>query len=413
MKYLKKFEDNVNKDLILRTEYLDNLEDCLQEIFDKYEIVKYTPNSSNYKFYYIDIDDISITIKYMGQLEFYRIKSDINKLKQTIENRIGVKIGIEHDQYDDYLIIKPDVYKTLNEDTKGRMPEKCSEEEAIKKMNTFKLSPWNDNEKERLIDTLKNKNYKNYKIYESGIIIYSNISGITGHGKIFINKLEDNWFVIIINKIDNNFRKQQENYIADEFVEIQNFLNVKYIKENMEYEDDYIKFDADIYMDYIMSEVEESNIIYYDKLDYMIFLKYDIKIGEANKLRRYLNENLRFKDVIVLSEYLYEDFCILIIDRMFYSRNQKYLLNNLKWEEHHLSKYIKGSKYIQQFGVSVSNLIGSAKQVNNLPNGFSLIKNIRPGQIEFWPQKTESEPIIIYDDERIYLQYLLFKYLGN
>ena len=51
----------------------------------------------------------------MGQLEFYRIKSDINKLKQTIENRIGVKIGIEHDQYDDYLIIKPDVYKTLNE----------------------------------------------------------------------------------------------------------------------------------------------------------------------------------------------------------------------------------------------------------------------------------------------------------
>ena len=54
MKYLKKFEDNVNKDLILRTEYLDNLEDCLQEIFDKYEIVKYTPNSSNYKFYYID-----------------------------------------------------------------------------------------------------------------------------------------------------------------------------------------------------------------------------------------------------------------------------------------------------------------------------------------------------------------------
>ena len=198
---------------------------------------------------------------------------------------------------------------------------------------------------------------------------------------------------------------------------------MRYLKkfENRE-EEGVVSFDADDYVDYLLSEVPESKISFIDKSKNLLYIIYEgyhnnkdgYSISNYDKLKKYLNSNLRFKDVIVLADWIDMYFQILIIDRFFYSQNQKYLIKNLRWEEHDLTKRFKSI----DFGNIDPNAFKSisfpdGKRLQGTPPGISVIKNMsmsHSDQIELM-LKNDEDPTYLNEDNDIGLQYFIFKAL--
>ena len=166
-------------------------------------------------------------------------------------------------------------------------------------------------------------------------------------------------------------------------------------------------FNGETYLDYLLSEIDESKISFKDIGDNFLFIEYDISSQFLPNLN---SNNIRFNDVIILSKYDYDlnFFRVLIVDRLFYYKNNNCVYRNILWEKHPI---------LNGLGNSVGILFDrykNAQKAVGLPDGFSMIKNFdRQGQIEFFQSAIMDDPIRIWEDDIIYLQYILFKYLGE
>jgi hypothetical protein len=177
-------------------------------------------------------------------------------------------------------------------------------------------------------------------------------------------------------------------------------------------------FNSDDYLDYLLSEVDESKIQLKYEADDFLYLSYRIKTSDSKKVISYLEKSIRFKDVIVITQdgqdYPgYSTLDILIIDKTYYENNKKWVYKNIKWDKHPTLIELEG---IGIGGGLIDDLVKSYSKAQiavGLPEGFSIIRNLnRIGDVEFWPHE-ESEPIYLLESEEVYLQYILFKYLGN
>ena len=170
-------------------------------------------------------------------------------------------------------------------------------------------------------------------------------------------------------------------------------------------------FNPDDYKDYLMSNISEDKIISEDITDNFIYITYDLSEQDLKSLKRYLDTNSRFKDVVILSNNM-NLFKLLILDKDFYERNKKWLYENIEWEEHILLKQMKkAAKKNPEFNFFVNDY-KNARSAINLPKGYSMVKNLNPKIVEIWPQEVDS-PIMMLEDDIIQIQYLLFKYLGH
>jgi hypothetical protein len=96
----------------------------------------------------------------------------------------------------------------------NRMPKRCSQEEATDKLNSFKREKLSENE----IKWICSK-FSDIKLAKSSIYIKDErtLGKLIVTINILINKLCDSWFIIFT-------EHDAEYYIADEFIEVQNFL---------------------------------------------------------------------------------------------------------------------------------------------------------------------------------------------
>ncbi len=209
MKHIRKFN--------IESKDLEDLEDYLQEIFDKYHIRKSQPTGQESDMdilsgpiYYTKVDINGNESLFLDNLEFkfyYNLLEDIRKLKPTIEKRLGYPIGIFPDQYIDFIKILPYLPKKLWENVENiRMPRKCTMEEIVQKVQIHKEEKWTD---------IERKFFKNFvfdhEIGEDNLCIRN----------LFIRKRQDDWFSILIIGNTHHF---DEFYIADEFIEVENFV---------------------------------------------------------------------------------------------------------------------------------------------------------------------------------------------
>jgi hypothetical protein len=175
-------------------------------------------------------------------------------------------------------------------------------------------------------------------------------------------------------------------------------------------------FDVDTYLDYLLSEVREDHIMHKDSTENLMLIIYEISIGEHDRVKRYLN-GTRFEDCIALMEYGFgsKTSTVLLVDRFFYSRNQKWLYRNIKWNEHPL--YTEFKRWKNTTNKMMSTTFMNAYIADGLPENISLVKGIvDKNTIEFWPQGEKDDPMTFYEDvptEMLELQFNLFKYLGN
>lgn len=202
---------------------------------------------------------------------------------------------------------------------------------------------------------------------------------------------------------------------------------MKYLKK-FENQSEVSTFNPEIYLDYLLSEISEEHLIHKESTEKLLSLIYNnISAGESDRIKRYLN-GPRFEDCIVLMEYEFgsKTASILLIDRFFYSRNQKWLYRNIKWVEHPLHTQFKrwqnmtskSTVLVKDIlpGTGMSTTFKNAYKAEGLPENISLIKGIKNKVIEFWPQPDYDDPICFFEDsplEIIELQFYLFKYLGN
>jgi hypothetical protein len=182
-------------------------------------------------------------------------------------------------------------------------------------------------------------------------------------------------------------------------------------------------FNSEDYLDYLLSEVEESNIIYKYENDNFLYLVYFLPLSKIKNLKSYLSTNMRFKDAVVMTQLKQDDgslngddaFDILIVDKDFYERNSQFIYENIKWDKHPVLKDLQGIGSYQ--GGVIDDLVkrfSRAQVAVGLPEGFSMIRNLdRMSVVEFWPQQEEDEPITILESDKLYLQYILFKYFGK
>ena len=175
-------------------------------------------------------------------------------------------------------------------------------------------------------------------------------------------------------------------------------------------------FKSDDYLDYLMSQVDETKIVSKQVEDNFIYIKYDVRLSEVRLIKQYLG-GMRFKDVEIVLKYVYDHIqdCdllnLLIVDKDFYERNQNILVGNIKWVDHDIVEAMSGS-YAHHLKTSFE--YSEAKKAVGLPEGLTMIKNFgRRGIIEFWPQKFVDEPIKLWENDVVELQYLLFKYFGK
>lgn len=104
MKYLKKFNESKS-----REEQIELLEDCLQEIFDKYHIQKIdigdvppmtTPTYKILLNNFVNIPKIDIFVDYpsldsITHIENHKLFYDLLNIKKSIEKRLGRELDIE------------------------------------------------------------------------------------------------------------------------------------------------------------------------------------------------------------------------------------------------------------------------------------------------------------------------------
>lgn len=175
-------------------------------------------------------------------------------------------------------------------------------------------------------------------------------------------------------------------------------------------------FNGQEYIDYLLSEVDEKKINYQDSSEFFLYIEYDISSGESDRIDNYIKVSPRFNDVISISKYDFDlnYYRLLLVDRFFYSRNQKWIYQNLKWDTHPIAISMKDNIYDQ---ITLSYTFDRYKKVQkalDLPGSISIIRNLdRIGQVEIWDDKTMEHPIRIWEENTPELQYLLFKYLGK
>lgn len=92
------------------------------------------------------------------------------------------------------------------ENIKSRMPRKCSLDEITQKAQIHNKEKWNDDER-----AFFKKYVFNHEIGENSLCIRN----------LFISKRQDNWFTILELGSTSNL---DAFYIADEFIEVQNFV---------------------------------------------------------------------------------------------------------------------------------------------------------------------------------------------
>lgn len=191
------------------------------------------------------------------------------------------------------------------------------------------------------------------------------------------------------------------------------------INESEEIDEDISNFNPDDYLDYLLSEMDrvtESDNDTIEKTDNLVYFELDIDSSEASRIENSFRANMRFKDVITICKYDFDTniFRILIIDRFFYGRNQKWLYRNIQWEKHPLLVELeKSSNPKANLGPLLSRY-KNAQAALGLPEGISMIKNLgRIGVVEFWPQNDYGDPIDIWEDDLPKIQFYLFKYLGK
>lgn len=168
--------------------------------------------------------------------------------------------------------------------------------------------------------------------------------------------------------------------------------HIKYFKES---------FDSDRLEDYLISffEIEPSYkdyingngiIVYYNIND--LERAKDSEIEEIGKeATKYLNGS-RFKNYKVISQPIRENYCYLIIDKLFYTKHSNLWIENIKWEKHPLSNPFT---------------FPNAK-IAQLPNNCSLIYGLSWDKSwELWPLN-DVDPFKIYDE--ITLQFEIFKW---
>ncbi len=187
-------------------------------------------------------------------------------------------------------------------------------------------------------------------------------------------------------------------------------------------------FDSEEYLDYLLSEIEEKNISFKDSSNFFLYVQYDILSGRAGKIDNYIKLNPRFNDVITISKYDFDlDYHrILLVDRAFYTRNQKWLYRNLKWGKHPLAKLMDetpaynsmlasdGQMETEVWSEDLYKKFQKAEKAINLKGNLSIIRNLdRMGQVEIWDSNIMEDPIRVWEDDIPKLQYLLFKYLGE
>lgn len=173
-------------------------------------------------------------------------------------------------------------------------------------------------------------------------------------------------------------------------------------------------FDPQDYMDYLLSEVEESNILENYTNDNFVFVEYGITLDQMSILNSYLDNNKRFKDVKIIKTWdrYFSIFDVLIVDFDFYCRNQKWLYKNIKWNKHPMAT--ANSELSGKISIDLLNKYEKSEMAIGLPKEFSMVRNFgKENCVEFWPQKQMPEPIQISEDCKTYIQYILFKYLGK
>ncbi len=173
-------------------------------------------------------------------------------------------------------------------------------------------------------------------------------------------------------------------------------------------------FDSEEYLDYLLSEIEEKNISFKDSSNFFLYVEYDYQMVWADKIDNYIKLNPRFNDVIAISKYDFDlnHHRILLVDRTFYSRNQKWMYKNLKWEKHPLAKLMDERSSLR--GMDIYDKYQKAEKAIDLKGNLSIIRNLdRMGQVEIWDSIIMEDPIRVWEDDIPQLQYLLFKYLGE
>jgi hypothetical protein len=177
-------------------------------------------------------------------------------------------------------------------------------------------------------------------------------------------------------------------------------------------------FNAEEYLDYLLSEVDEKYLSKKDSGEFFLYLEYDITPGLADKIDIYLKTNNRFNDVIVISKYDFDlnYHRILLVDRFFYSKNQKFLYKNIKWIKHPIAISMDKTAAFKSMlsGMDIYDRYQKAEKAVDIPEDVSIIRNLdRIGQIEIWNDKLMEDPIRVWEENTPELQYILFKYLGK
>jgi len=177
-------------------------------------------------------------------------------------------------------------------------------------------------------------------------------------------------------------------------------------------------FDSEEYLDYLLSEVDEKYLSKKDSGEFFLYLEYDITPGLADKIDIYLKTNNRFNDVIVISKYDFDlnYHRILLVDRFFYSKNQKFLYKNIKWIKHPIAISMDKTAAFKSMlsGMDIYDRYQKAEKAVDIPEDVSIIRNLdRIGQIEIWNDKLMEDPIRVWEENTPELQYILFKYLGK
>ncbi len=231
--------------------------------------------------------------------------------------------------------------------------------------------------------------------------------------------------VVEVNSMKPLLEKRLGENIQITYSRYDDYVKVKILDKIVENkETDVIPFDSEDYVDYLLSEVPESKISFIDKSNNFLYVLYagelsgedGISQSKSYELKKYLNSNLRFKDVIVLADWIDAYFQILLIDRFFYTRNQKFLVKNLIWDDHDVTKAFKNIEWGDLDPNMFKELsFSDARKLKGTPPGISVIKNIskqNSGMIELM-MSGDSDPTYLNEDDEIGLQYFIFKSLDQ